>query len=151
MLGLPTVAGVAPEAALVPGAPPEVLPAETAEPSLEGPAEVLRVRADGDPARRRTGDAAERIDAPAADAPPAAATTVGDMSRSAWPGPASRRCCSPPASPLAGLPTEAEARLSGPVPTGLAAYCAPVPAGFAGFRGPVPTAVAAFPGPVLAG
>lgn len=45
--------------------------------------DVLEVLADGDPARRRTGDAAERIDAPAADAPPAAATTVGDMSRNA--------------------------------------------------------------------
>ena len=44
--------------------------------------DVLAVLSDGDPARRRTGDAAERIDAPAADAPPAA-TTVGDMSRSA--------------------------------------------------------------------
>lgn len=50
---------------------------------LEVLADVLEVLGDGDPARRRTGDAAERIDAPAADAPPAAATTVGDMSRNA--------------------------------------------------------------------
>lgn len=119
--------------------------------AVDGPVDLLGVRADGDPARRRTGDAAERIDAPAADAPPAAATTVGDMSRNACPGPASRRCCSPPASPLAGLPTEAEVRLSGPVPTGFAAYGGPAPAEFAVFRGPVPAAVAAFPGPVRAG
>lgn len=138
------------------------LPAPDVSVAVDGPVDLLGVRADGDPARRRTGDAAERIDAPAADAPPAAATTVGDMSRNACPGPASRRCCSPPASPLAGLPTEAEVRLSGPVPTGFAAYGAPAPAGFAAygerapaefavFRGPAPAAVAAFPGPVRAG
>ncbi|MDQ0372070.1 hypothetical protein [Cellulomonas humilata] len=115
-------------------APVVVLPAGLAavaavpaEPVL---AAVSAVLADGDPTRRRTGDVAERIDAPAADAPPAAATTVGDMRRSAWPGPAINRCCSPPGTPLA------LAGFHPPAADGLTGLRVPAPDGFAGLRVP---------------
>ncbi|GEK21446.1 hypothetical protein CXY01_19660 [Cellulomonas xylanilytica] len=91
--GWPTAARlVAPEPRrLVPGAPGRPdgpvadgrPPAPPGVPVSVGVMVLLVLVPDGDPARRRTGDAAERIDAPAADAPPAAATTVGDMSRKA--------------------------------------------------------------------
>ena len=96
---------------------------------------------DGDPTRRRTGDATERIDAPAADAPPATATTVGDMRRSACPGPAVSRCSPSPAAPLAtaGLHAPAADAFSGlrePAIDGFAGLRVPAMERFAGFRVP---------------
>ncbi|KQR12106.1 hypothetical protein [Cellulomonas sp. Leaf334] len=113
------------------------------------------VLADGDPARRRTGDAAERIDAPAADAPPAAATTVGDMSRSAWPGAASRRCTGASAAlllPAGGLHARGEPAVPrAPTPDGSAAPRAPPPDELAVPCGPPPDELAVPCGPPLDG
>ncbi|KQY23258.1 hypothetical protein ASD16_11925 [Cellulomonas sp. Root485] len=110
-------------------------------------ADVLVVPADGDPTRRRTGDAAERIDGPAADAPPAAATTVGAMRRRACPGPAMSLCCSLPAAPLASArphppAVDGFAGLRDPAPDGFAGLRVPAPDGFAGLRDPAPNAFA---------
>ncbi|WP_456786617.1 hypothetical protein [Cellulomonas sp. P5_C5] len=135
--------------------------------ALEVPASAPGVLTDGDPTRRRTGDAAERIDAPATDAPPAAATTVGDMRRNAWPGPASSRCGSPPATPRAsvGLHAPAVGEVAGlrvpvadevagfraPVADGVARVGVPVADEVAEFRVPVDDDVAAFRAPVTGG